>query len=57
MGQMADRLGWPAWKAGLLRLGIHAIYLFERAWGWRRLVRLRPPERLDPLGSGSPVAG
>jgi len=50
MGQMADRLGWPAWKAALLRLGIHAIYLFERAWGWRRMTRLRPPERVNALG-------
>jgi rubrerythrin len=50
MGQMAERLAWPAWKAGLLRLGIHAIYLYERAWGWRRLTRLRPPGRANPLG-------
>ena len=50
MGQMAGRLGWPAWKSALLRLGVHAIYLFERAWGWRRLTRLRPPERRNPLG-------
>jgi len=51
MGQMADRLRWPAWKAAGLRLGIHAIYLFERTWGWRRLARLRPPERANAMGS------
>jgi rubrerythrin len=56
MGQMAQRLGWPARKAALLRLGIHAIYLFERAWGWRRLTRLRPPGRANPLGSQAPAA-
>lgn len=49
--QMADRLAWPAWKAALLRVGIHAVYLFERAWGWRRMTRLRPPERVDALGT------
>jgi hypothetical protein len=57
MGQMAERLGWPAWKAALLRLGIHAIYLFERAWGWRRMTRLRPPQRVDALGSEASAAG
>jgi rubrerythrin len=55
MGRMAERLGWPDWKAALLRLGIHAIYLFERAWGWRRLTRLRPPERPNALGSEAPA--
>jgi len=53
MGQMAERLRWPAWKAALLRLGVHAIYLYERVWGWRRMTRLRPPERLDALGSAA----
>jgi hypothetical protein len=55
MGHMAKRLHWPAWKAALLRLGIHAIYLFERVWGWRRMTRLRPPERVNALGSGAPA--
>jgi hypothetical protein len=51
MGEMAKRLRWPTWKAALLRLGIHAIYLFERVWGWRRMTRLRPPERVNALAS------
>jgi hypothetical protein len=55
MGHMAERLGWPAWKAGLLRLGIHAIYAFERVWGWRRMTTLRPPARVNALGSGAPA--
>lgn len=53
MNQMAERLGWPAPKAALLRLGIHAIYAFERVWGWRRMARLRPPERRNALGPAS----
>ena len=57
MGQMVERLGWPAWKAALLRLGIHSIYLFERAWGWRRMARLRPPERPNALDSEAAAAG
>jgi hypothetical protein len=52
MGHMAQRLHWPAWKASLLRLGVHAIYLFERAWGWRRMTRLQTPERVNALGAG-----
>jgi hypothetical protein len=57
MGEMARRLRWPAWKAALLRVGIHAIYLFERAWGWRRMTRLRPPERVNTLGSEASATG
>lgn len=55
MGEMAERLGWPAWKAWLLRLGIHGIYLFERVWGWRRMARLEPPLRTNALGPEAPA--
>ena len=55
MGCMAERLGWPIWKAALMRLGIHGIYLFERAWGWRRMTRLRPPELVNALGETAPA--
>ena len=51
MGRMAEALGWPAWKAALLRAGVRALYVFERAWGWHRMVALRDPERVNALGA------
>jgi rubrerythrin len=57
MGRMGEKLGWPALKTAALRLGIHAIYLFERVWGWRRMTTLTPPARRNALGGGtSPAA-
>ncbi len=56
MAEMGRRLGWPPWKQALLRLGIHAVYAWERGWGWRRLVRLRMPERRDALGGAEAAA-
>ncbi|CAL9389868.1 hypothetical protein SUDANB21_01241 [Streptomyces sp. enrichment culture] len=50
MGNMGRVLGWPKPKAALLAAGIHAVYLYERLGGWRRLVSLRMPERRDALG-------
>ena len=50
MDQMARILGWPAPKAAMLRAGINAVYGFERAGGWRRMVKLTMPERRDALG-------
>lgn len=55
MGCMAERLGWPTWKAALMRLGVHGIYVFERVWGWRRITRLRPPELRNALGEAAPA--
>lgn len=49
MSHMAERLGWPFAKTRLLRLGIQAIYLFERLWGWRRMTTLRMPERRNAM--------
>jgi hypothetical protein len=49
LGRFGELLGWPAWKQGLLRLGIRCIWLYERAWGWRRMVELRPPERRNAM--------
>ncbi len=62
MGRFADTLGWPRWKKGVLRIGVQLLWLWERAWGWRRMVRLEPPERknaMAPRGSAfpSPSAG
>lgn len=56
MGRMGEKLGWSALKTQALRLGIHAIYLFERVWGWRRMTTLRPPARRNAMGSGSASA-
>ncbi|KQX47838.1 MULTISPECIES: hypothetical protein [unclassified Streptomyces] len=50
MRHMGRILGWPAPKAAVLAAGIHAVYAYERAAGWHRMVDLRMPERLDALG-------
>lgn len=56
MDHMGRILGWPAPKAALLRVGVNAMYGFERAGGWRRMVRLAMPERRDALGGPATVA-
>ncbi|GAA3860340.1 hypothetical protein GCM10023084_12470 [Streptomyces lacrimifluminis] len=50
MSHMGRVLGWPRPKAALLAAGIRAVYVYERAVGWRRMVSLRMPERRDALG-------
>ncbi|MFI6701550.1 ferritin-like domain-containing protein [Streptomyces sp. NPDC050509] len=50
MDRMGRLLGWPAPKAALLAVGIHAVYGYERLVGWRRMAGLTMPERRDPLG-------
>ncbi|MFG2956931.1 ferritin-like domain-containing protein [Streptomyces sp. NPDC048291] len=50
MARMGRILGWPTPKSVLLALGIHAVYAYERAAGWRRMVSLRMPERRNALG-------
>ncbi|GAA0480967.1 ferritin-like domain-containing protein [Streptomyces sp. NPDC046215] len=50
MGRMGAILGWSRPKALALALGIRAVYAYERAVGWRRMVTLRMPDRLDALG-------
>ncbi|MGW3634121.1 ferritin-like domain-containing protein [Streptomyces sp. NPDC005122] len=52
---MGRILGWPRAKAVTLTAGIHAVYAYERAGGWRRMVSLRMPARRDALG-GPPAA-
>ncbi|KIF73717.1 hypothetical protein QR77_06395 [Streptomyces sp. 150FB] len=51
MGYMGDILCWPAAKSALLVTGINAMYGYERAGGWRRMVGLAMPERLDALNA------
>jgi len=55
VGAIAGILHWPAWKRSLLSFGAHAIYAYERLIGWRRMVRLAPPERPNALGSAQPA--
>jgi hypothetical protein len=51
---MGDCLGWSGFKRRALALGVHAIYLFERAWGWRRMTTLLPPERPNAMAPRPP---
>jgi hypothetical protein len=50
MSHMGRILGWPRPKAAVLAAGIHAVYVYERIAGWRRMVSLKMPERRDALG-------
>ncbi|MER6090237.1 ferritin-like domain-containing protein [Streptomyces bluensis] len=50
MADMGRILGWPKAKSAVLAAGIHAVYLYERLGGWRRMVSLKMPERRDALG-------
>ncbi|MFF1299758.1 MULTISPECIES: ferritin-like domain-containing protein [unclassified Streptomyces] len=56
MAHMGRILGWPTAKSGVLAAGIHAVYAYERAAGWRRMVSLRMPERRDALGGPAAAA-
>jgi hypothetical protein len=56
MGRMGAILRWPMWLRRGIALGIHAQYAWERAYGWRRMVRLRMPERRNALGSPAAVS-
>jgi hypothetical protein len=50
MAHMGRILGWSRAKSAVLTVGIHGVYAYERAAGWRRMVSLKPPERRDALG-------
>ncbi|MGW4896524.1 ferritin-like domain-containing protein [Kitasatospora sp. NPDC004240] len=55
---VTSRLGrilrWPRWQLVVVTLGVHVLYLYDRAYGWRRMVRLRMPERRDAMGTPAP---
>jgi hypothetical protein len=55
MAHLGRILGWPRPKSAFLAAGIHAIYQYERLGGWRRMVSLRMPTRLNALGGLQPV--
>ncbi|MEU7280636.1 ferritin-like domain-containing protein [Streptomyces sp. NPDC045431] len=50
MDHMGRLLKWPRPKRTALALGIRAMYAYERAGGWRRMVSLTMPQRRDALG-------
>ncbi|WP_017241666.1 hypothetical protein [Streptomyces sp. SS] len=50
MRHMGRILKWPKPKAAALSTGIRAVYAYERAAGWHKMVDLRMPERLNALG-------
>ncbi|MFJ2868664.1 ferritin-like domain-containing protein [Kitasatospora sp. NPDC087314] len=52
--RMAGILRWPRWQLAVVTLGVHARYLYDRAFGWRRMVTLRMPERRNALGTPAP---
>ncbi|MEU6824567.1 ferritin-like domain-containing protein [Streptomyces atriruber] len=56
MERMGRVLGWPPAKRQLLTAGIHAMYGYERAAGWRRMVSLKMPARRDALGGPATAA-
>jgi hypothetical protein len=53
---MGRILGWPKAKSAALAAGIHAVYAYERLGGWRRMVRLKMPERRNALGEPASTA-
>ncbi|MEV7677056.1 ferritin-like domain-containing protein [Streptomyces sp. NPDC088341] len=56
MERMGRLLDWPAPKAAVLATAINGVYAYERLLGWRRMVRLRMPERRDALGGPATTA-
>ncbi|MEU5683126.1 hypothetical protein DEJ48_31635 [Streptomyces venezuelae] len=56
MERMGRILHWPHAKRQLLTAGIHAVYGYERAVGWRRMVSLEMPGRRDALGGPATTA-
>jgi len=56
MAHMGRILGWSRAKSAVLAAGIHAMYVYERAGGWRRMVSLTMPEHRDALGGKATTA-
>ncbi|MFC5908945.1 ferritin-like domain-containing protein [Streptacidiphilus monticola] len=55
MAHMGAILRWPTAKRAAVAAGIHAMYAYDRAGGWRRMVSLRMPERLGALDGPLPA--
>ncbi|MET8221101.1 ferritin-like domain-containing protein [Streptomyces hirsutus] len=56
MDRVGRILGWSRARAALLAAGIHAVYVYERLGGWRRMVSLRMPDRHNSLGGPESTA-
>jgi hypothetical protein len=56
MAHMGRILGWSRGRAVVLAAGIHAVYAYERAAGWRRMVSLEMPERRGALDGPATAA-
>ncbi|MFF1543270.1 ferritin-like domain-containing protein [Streptomyces sp. NPDC058291] len=56
MARMGRLLGWSRARSAVLAAGIHAVYVWERLAGWRRMVSLEMPERRDALGGPATAA-
>jgi hypothetical protein len=56
MGDMARLLGWSAARSAVLTAGVHAVYAYEKALGWRRMVTLSMPERRDAMSGPATAA-
>ncbi|MEG3629274.1 ferritin-like domain-containing protein [Streptomyces poriticola] len=56
MAHMGRVLGWPKARSAVLAAGIHAVYLYERLGGWRRMVSLKMPRRRNALGGPASAA-
>ncbi|MFJ9697110.1 ferritin-like domain-containing protein [Kitasatospora sp. NPDC101183] len=52
--RMARILRWPRWQLTVVTLGVQALYLYDRTFGWRRMVTLRMPEHRNALGTPAP---
>ncbi|MFD7640379.1 ferritin-like domain-containing protein [Kitasatospora sp. NPDC059795] len=54
MAHLAELLRWPRAKSAALTAGIHTVYGYERAGGWRRMTTLRMPAKRNALGGPAP---
>ena len=55
MSRLGPILGWPKAKSAVLAAGIRALYLYERAGGWRRMTTLHMPATRNALGGPRPA--
>jgi rubrerythrin len=55
MAHLGRILGWSRGKSAVLAAGIQAVYCYERLGGWRRMVSLHMPSRINALGGCQPA--
>jgi rubrerythrin len=54
MTRFGSAIGWSRLRQGLMRFGIQCIWIYERLWGWRKMVALRPPQRKNAMAPLAP---